>query len=572
MQLIRKLPPKTARRTGFVLFAVSCVTFLAALTLPFVLLPVSGPVKAGLITGIAVAGEVAFAASLALLGKEFLTKLRSSVSLPTAPFSLFFVGAGVIVWLVATLLLRLVGQYLLIPGNTYLTIGAFVGVAVLMTALMLLLYRLKSVSNPERLLAAVLFALPGMLLDAGTVLFFTDVFPNMEPNADTLFAGWLFWGYSVVLLTGIIYPATGVPATPMNESDTMTFNRGFRLVGIPLFGLLLYLIICYIDPESFNQASYQGPDAWQTYLVDIVMTFVGAYLLAETSLLISRGLDAYLPWDKMPRLRFVIQLLVLIVDSVITIGLLIWLLTLLDDTNYQFTETDWLSVRKTMVLGSLMALLLNALHTGAYFFGRWQDSRVEAERLKRESAEARYEVLRNQLDPHFLFNNLNTLMYLVEDNPPAISFVQNLSLVYRYVLQNRDKMLVPLADELQLADAYVALLTERFGEGIEVRIDIPANYLDRQLPPMTLQLLLENAVKHNIVDANCPLAITIRLNDAGELVVENSLHPRLTTVHRTGIGLQNIRHRYQLTAHIEPTISEEGGQFIVRLPLLLKNP
>ncbi len=163
-------------------------------------------------------------------------------------------------------------------------------------------------------------------------------------------------------------------------------------------------------------------------------------------------------------------------------------------------------------------------------------------------------------------------MCLVEDNPPATAFVQNLSLVYRYVLQNRDKTLVPLADEFQLADAYVALLTERFGEGIQFRIDIPADCLDRQLPPMTLQLLLENAVKHNIVDARQPLSITIRLNDSGELVVENSLRRRLTTDLRTGIGLQNIRHRYQLTAQVEPTVSEEAGLFTVRLPLLPKTP
>lgn len=204
MQTLNRLSPKTAKRTGVVLFVVSCITFVAALTLPFVALPVSGSVKAGLITVIAVLGELAFAASVGLLGKEYVNKIKALVSVPDAPFSSFFLGAGVIIWAVATVLLRFTGQYLLIPGNTPLTIAAFVGVAILIVFLMNALYQTKQVREPERLLAATLFALPGMILDAGTVFFFKDVFPNMPPEADFLFAAWLFWGYSVVLMTGLI--------------------------------------------------------------------------------------------------------------------------------------------------------------------------------------------------------------------------------------------------------------------------------------------------------------------------------------------------------------------------------
>lgn len=206
MHFLKQLPPKTARRTGFVLFGLSCVGLLAALTLPFVALPVSGAVKAGLITVVAVAGEVAFAASLALLGKEYVQKIKSSVTVPTAPFALFFLAAGGSVWLVATVLLRFLGPYFLIPGNTPLTLAAFVGVAVVMLFGMEALYRLKKVRGAQRLTAAALFAVPGMLLDAGTVYFFPDVFPTMRPEAGTLFAAWLFWGYTVVLLTGLITP------------------------------------------------------------------------------------------------------------------------------------------------------------------------------------------------------------------------------------------------------------------------------------------------------------------------------------------------------------------------------
>jgi hypothetical protein len=189
---------------GIILFVVSCITLVLALILPFISLPLSGPVKAGIITVIAVLGELAFAASITLLGTEFVNKIKVRISVPDAPFNSFFLGAGVFVWAIATMLLRFVGQYVLIPGNTPLTIGAFVGVAISMVLLMNGLYRIRQVSGSGKLQAATLFALPGMLLDAGIVFYFTDVFPNMAPETDSLFAAWLFCGYSFVILSALL--------------------------------------------------------------------------------------------------------------------------------------------------------------------------------------------------------------------------------------------------------------------------------------------------------------------------------------------------------------------------------
>ncbi len=206
MQIFNQLPDKAAKRMGVGLFVVSCVLFVAAVSLPFVTLPVSGAAKAGLITVVAVAGELAFAASVALLGKAYLAKLTAFVSVPDKPFGRFFLLAGFGVWAVATVLLRLVGQYILIPGNTPLTVAAFAGLTIGMLLLMTVLYGQQRVRGSERLLAATLFMAPGMILDGGVVLFFTNVLPNMPPEASSLFAAWLFWGYSVVLLTGLLTP------------------------------------------------------------------------------------------------------------------------------------------------------------------------------------------------------------------------------------------------------------------------------------------------------------------------------------------------------------------------------
>ncbi|MFD2573167.1 sensor histidine kinase [Spirosoma soli] len=379
----------------------------------------------------------------------------------------------------------------------------------------------------------------------------------------------------------------------MSQTNVITsFNRWFRLVGTPLFGLLLYLIIYYIDPQSFNEPSYHGPNAWQTYCIDICTALFGAYLLSESSLWTTRGLDWLMPWEKKPMLRFITQFFALVFDSVLTIGVLIWLLILLEDPNYQFTETDWLSIRQTVVFGSLMALFLNAIHTGAYFFGRWQASMLEAERLKRESVEARYEALKSQLDPHFLFNNLNTLTAIVEESPrQAVDFIENLSLVYRYILQKRNQTLVTLDEELDLANAYLYLLEKRFGDNIRAEITIPAKYRSWRLPPMTLQLLLENAVKHNIVNSSRPLHIRLTVNDPGELIVVNNRQKRLamqTAVHAdinlppaddshttappsspSGVGLRNIQNRYRLLGQQPPLVTETDQYFTVQLALLM---
>lgn len=380
----------------------------------------------------------------------------------------------------------------------------------------------------------------------------------------------------------------------MNEPKAMTssFNKWFRLVGTPLFGLLLYLIIYYIDPQSFNEASYHGPDAWKTYCIDICTTLIGAYLLSESSLWTSHWLDRFMPWEKKPMLRFVTQFLALVFDSVLTIGVVIWVLILLEDPDYHFTQTDWLSIRQTIVFGSLMALFLNAIHTGTYFFERWQVSMLEAERLKRESIEARYEALKNQLDPHFLFNNLNTLTAIVEENPQqAVDFIENLSLVYRYILQKRDQTLVTLDEELDLAQAYLYLLEKRFGANLQAEMTIPAQYRSWQLPPMTLQLLLENAVKHNIVSRTRPLHIRLTVTDTGELLVVNNKQKRLaawTAVHAeadsssavdlpvqstlpkgvpSGVGLRNIQNRYRLLGQQPPVVTETDQYFTVQLSL-----
>ncbi|AQG79403.1 sensor histidine kinase [Spirosoma montaniterrae] len=355
------------------------------------------------------------------------------------------------------------------------------------------------------------------------------------------------------------------------------FNKWFRLVGTPLLGLLLYLTVYYIDPRSFEQdAHYHGDDAWQTYCLDIVAALFGAFLLSETSFWIIEELNRLISWENHPAWRALVQLVTLTVASIVLIWLLVLGITWLEDPAYQYTETDLLSIRQTIVFGSLMALFINAIHTGEYFFGRWRTTTLEAERLRRESAEAQLQALRSQLDPHFLFNNLNTLLNVVEETPEqAADFVTNLSMVYRAVLQQQEQPLVTLAQELRLAQSYLYLLEKRFGKGFHADIDVPDAWHDRKLPPLTLQLLLENAVKHNSFTASKPLHIQIESTEPDRLTVRNNRQPKpangvhLTDLEPSGIGLKNIDNRYRLLGQQRPLVHKTETEFSVQLPLLL---
>lgn len=356
--------------------------------------------------------------------------------------------------------------------------------------------------------------------------------------------------------------------------NTWSFNTWFRVVGAPLLGVMIYFVFYLVDPNFITSSHHAQSGGVPQICIDVVECVFGAVLLSEVSIWLDRVLNRVLPWERYPFARLLGQSICLTVLSILIIQLLVEVIAALEDPGYVYTEIDRISIRSTIAIGSMLALFINAVYTGEYFLRRWQNARLEAERLKRESMEARFEALKTQLDPHFLFNNLNTLVYLVEDNPQAVAFVENLSLVYRYILQNRDKTVVPLADELRLARAYMFLLQQRFGEGLYVDITIPDHLHEQQIPPLTLQLLLENAVKHNTVSRANPLHIRLTVDASGQLVVENNRQPKLAAngqarpVDGAGIGLKNIENRYQLLHQPPPTVTETNGYFTVQLPLI----
>lgn len=192
----------------------------------------------------------------------------------------------------------------------------------------------------------------------------------------------------------------------------------------------------------------------------------------------------------------------------------------------------------------------------------------EAAALQKENNTARYTALQNQLNPHFLFNSLNTLIAEIEYNPDnAVRFTKNLSSVYRYVLQSQDKTLVSLGEELEFLDSYLFLHKVRLGDCISCVCDIPADLTEAMLPPLTLQLLVENVIKHNTITSARPMKIDIFVQE-DRLVVANPVQPRKSR-ESSGIGLKNLSNRCKLMLGEEIRTLHEKEMFIVKVPLLV---
>lgn len=203
-----------------------------------------------------------------------------------------------------------------------------------------------------------------------------------------------------------------------------------------------------------------------------------------------------------------------------------------------------------------------------YFYNRYQKTKVKESQIVAKTESAKFESLKNQLDPHFLFNSLNVLTSLIGENPgQAEKFTTKLSKVYRYVLEQKDKDLISLEEELKFANSYMQLLQMRFEEAVEY--SIPENVSDPELKivPLSLQLLLENAVKHNVITSGSPLQIRIYEAD-GYLCVENTVNPKTSIEKSTKVGLKNITQRYELVSSNKVVIEQNNKLFKVKLPLL----
>ena len=221
-----------------------------------------------------------------------------------------------------------------------------------------------------------------------------------------------------------------------------------------------------------------------------------------------------------------------------------------------------------LLFGFRVNLFLNCINAIVYFMNRLKQTQLQAEEFKKISIEAKFEALRNQINPHFLFNCFNVLSTLVyRDADTSAKFIEQLSNVYRYLLDNQEKKVVPLADEVKYINAYLFLLKIRFGENIAVDIDINFEGENFFVAPGVLQMLIENAIKHNIISRKKPLRVRLYKNDMN-IMVDNNLQEKEIKEPSTLMGLKNIERRYAFLTDRQVIIEKTDLTFRVKIPLL----
>lgn len=221
-----------------------------------------------------------------------------------------------------------------------------------------------------------------------------------------------------------------------------------------------------------------------------------------------------------------------------------------------------------MAFGFRVNLFLNCINAIVFYMTKLKRTQLEAEQLKKISIEARFEALRNQINPHFLFNSFNVLSTLVyKDQDTAARFIEQLSNVYRYLLYNQERKVVPLKDELAFIESYIYLLKIRFGENLSVKNEIKRDGEQFYVAPAVLQMLIENAIKHNVVSRKNPLEIELR-SENGTIEVTNNLQEKEIKEESTQTGLKNIQDRYLFLTERQVKIEKSPSRFTVKIPLL----
>ncbi len=219
----------------------------------------------------------------------------------------------------------------------------------------------------------------------------------------------------------------------------------------------------------------------------------------------------------------------------------------------------------------IISLLISTVFLIIYYFRFTQEKKVKEQKIIAGTASAKFDALKNQLDPHFLFNSLNVLTSLIEENPEAATkFTTALSKVYRYVLEQKNKDLVSVEEELKFATLYMSLIKMRFEDSIVFTLPEKLSNPEAKVVPLSLQLVLENAVKHNIVTPTKKLQISIQEKD-GNLIVKNNSQPKQVVKASTGVGLKNIKQRYYLLTDRPVLINKTDKEFCISIPLLTKN-
>jgi len=331
--------------------------------------------------------------------------------------------------------------------------------------------------------------------------------------------------------------------------------------------ILIWIIFIIVIPPIVGYL-FQGPKIFSSISYYFTYTSIGyAYgiVFASGNSLIGKYFKK-LDWAKNPKRTNLITFMVFM-GYAITMGIMI---------PYTIDRFLWgMSGKEVFYDVSAKAFMTTVFSLIVFYFfnttlisNNWIKSIEKNEELKRENLLAKYETLKNQVNPHFLFNNLNTLTGIIEQKPElATDFIKKLSDIYRYVLEQNDKEIVSIKEEMKFVEDYIYLSKMRFGEGLifNSRLTKNQNFL---VAPLGIQMMVENAIKHNIISDDMPLKIQMEIED-GFVIVKNNLQKKKSiNSGKEPLGLENLKNRYAYLSGLPVEVMESDGQFIVKLPII----
>ncbi|GAB3012071.1 sensor histidine kinase [Spirosoma pulveris] len=342
----------------------------------------------------------------------------------------------------------------------------------------------------------------------------------------------------------------------MKSLNYSRYDWLLQLIVLPLYiGLLNYIMIG--DAYWHNRA---------TFGLATGITFIESYanwlINNQISLYISRVYNDPKRFFRRSLIRFATTGMSSTVNALLLYGFF-WLIAL---PGFEFNLARLgFAVLYTLIIVMIVVITYEGMDTFSY----WQQSRTEIDTLSKAQLQAQLDALRQQVNPHFLFNSLNALISLIDEDPrQAGAYAEELSSVYRYLLRANESPLVQLSSELDFVDSYYHLLKTRHGDSLTLVRQILPGTEARQIPPLTLQLLIENAVKHNIILPEQPLTIALKTDEQHRLIVCNNLQRKPSRALSNGVGLSNILSKYQMLGQPAPLIEDDGREFRVILPLV----
>ena len=316
-----------------------------------------------------------------------------------------------------------------------------------------------------------------------------------------------------------------------------------------------------------------NPKTLENYFYGLLICLVYSFFFGISNGFVNKFLSQKYSWTEETKKRTILGIVVTVIANVIVsylCGYINFVVIQKTATTEEFFSdkyafTNWFTIN--------IALLASAFLHAKSFMEEWKKAsrkEVVEQKLIAKSANAQFESLKNQLDPHFLFNSLNVLSSLIDENPnQAQRFTASMSKIYRYVLEQKDKELVTVEEEIEFAKIYCDLLKTRFEDSVNFEFKVKDTDLKSFVVPLSLQLLLENCIKHNFATSSKPLNITI-YSENGYLFIENNLQEREQVKDSAGIGLSNIVQRYSLLTKTNVFIEKSNEFFRVKIPILIQ--